>query len=51
MKFIFPKIVQYAIDDLQKGVKLQSLIKFSLYLVAAVMVKGIFSFLTRLLSP
>lgn len=44
---LFPLVIRRAIDDLNTGVTRQKLVQWSLLLVAVVMVKGVFQFLTR----
>lgn len=44
---LFPLVIRAAIDALEAGVTTEKLAKYSLLLVAVVLVKGIFQFLTR----
>src|SRR5581483_7211280 len=44
---LFPQVIQRAIDGLKQGITWQRLLQYSLLLVAVVLTKGIFQFLTR----
>jgi ATP-binding cassette, subfamily B, multidrug efflux pump len=44
---LFPQVIQRAVDGLNHGIDWHKLLLYSLLLVAVVLVKGVFQFLTR----
>ncbi len=44
---LFPQVIQRAVDGLNHGIDWHKLLLYSLLLVAVVLIKGVFQFLTR----